>query len=374
MEEPKYEIGESLYANHLGEVFRGRYKPLDRKLVITQLSDVFSALKNRMRLVREINLIRQIQSPFVCALLDVSRVDDKTVLVQEFGDFKPISSVFESTPPSEPLLQQLFLQLLLAVELINSKQLCIFPSFRIDSVFVDEHELVRLADFSVMPGKDELDRTVTPFTPPEVLRTTSKVTKASDVWVLGVLLYFLATKEYPFEGDCLRGHMKPPAGASPQLVDLLQRMLQKKEETRITLEEIKSHPWMAPFAEQMKTIAIRIERDRARTLAVDKGIVAEMAKMGYQEIDTHVLSGNESSECAVVYKILLREQTMKQFVEFMEGVKRAEVDPERSLRAYESSPTTRSSEGQPGKQPGRPGSLKVFFPRGATRKTVGTRL
>ena len=359
----KYETGERLYVSHFGEVFAGRYKPLDRPVMVTRLSDTLSSPKNRMRVVRETNLFRQMNCPFISPLFDVIQSETGAVFLHEYGEFRPLSSLSQPGT-SEQLLQRIFIQLLLVVELINSKQLCIFPSFQFESLFIDPHGIVRVTDFSVIPGKDELDRTETPFTPPEVLRTSATITKASDVWVLGVILYFLATHEYPFEGDCLRGQMRPPMGASPALADLLQRMLQKKEQARITIDSIKTHAWLEPVAKEMDMIAMRIRQDQARNLAIDKGIMAEMARLGFSDVDVRTITGNESSDSAVAYKMLLREQTMKQFVEHLEVIRRGNDEVVES----------HGEEKSAAKRPAKP-ALKVFFPRGAARRaTVGTHL
>ncbi|KAJ1680282.1 hypothetical protein EV182_000300 [Spiromyces aspiralis] len=80
------------------------------------------------------------------------------------------------------------------------------------------------------------------------------VTPAIDIWAMGVTLYCLVCGCVPFKADTEYELFKiiprqeltfPPNLKLPSpLVDLIQRLLDKDYRTRITIEEIKSHPWV----------------------------------------------------------------------------------------------------------------------------------
>lgn len=77
---------------------------------------------------------------------------------------------------------------------------------------------------------------------------------ADDMWALGVLLYYMLTYHYPYIGynnrDLIRDHHKELGplfrihNVSNEAADLIERLLNKKEFARITIENTLKHEWM----------------------------------------------------------------------------------------------------------------------------------
>lgn len=87
---------------------------------------------------------------------------------------------------------------------------------------------------------------------PEILRGEEYVGPGADIWALGVILYCLVTGCQPWKGksskDILdqiiyRG-LQMPTWLSKDCSDLILQMLKLKEKDRITISDMKKHPWV----------------------------------------------------------------------------------------------------------------------------------
>eukprot|EP00928_Gymnodinium_smaydae_P030565 TRINITY_DN22695_c0_g1_i1.p1 TRINITY_DN22695_c0_g1~~TRINITY_DN22695_c0_g1_i1.p1 ORF type:complete len:755 (-),score=174.66 TRINITY_DN22695_c0_g1_i1:255-2519(-) len=67
-----------------------------------------------------------------------------------------------------------------------------------------------------------------------------------DVWALGVVMYGLLEGRFPFktEGDVMTKQLKITTAKAPeQCLDLLNKLLMKDEDTRVSAAEAAAHPW-----------------------------------------------------------------------------------------------------------------------------------
>ena len=92
------------------------------------------------------------------------------------------------------------------------------------------------------------------YLPPEILREHLKTYTSDrlrvDMWSLGIILYFIIQREFPFSRSFDKllfevHHKIPklPAEYSPRSKDLLFRLLSITGSARITIQELMKHPW-----------------------------------------------------------------------------------------------------------------------------------
>ncbi|KMZ97532.1 hypothetical protein PVNG_03966 [Plasmodium vivax North Korean] len=83
-----------------------------------------------------------------------------------------------------------------------------------------------------------------------------KYTISSDIWALGVMVFFMLTGKYPFEGkntpkvvdEILNKNInwksKEFSSLSVEAVDFLKKLLERNEKKRLTAYQALNHPWI----------------------------------------------------------------------------------------------------------------------------------
>jgi 5'-AMP-activated protein kinase catalytic alpha subunit len=89
------------------------------------------------------------------------------------------------------------------------------------------------------------------YAAPEVISGRTYSGPEVDVWSMGVILYAMICGSLPFDDDSMaslfnkikEGNYYMPNFVSPDVKDLINRMLQPNPIKRITMNEIKEHSW-----------------------------------------------------------------------------------------------------------------------------------
>jgi serine/threonine protein kinase len=225
-------------------------KIIDRRLLDTK--------KLQIRFVRELALIRKMDHPFIVKLFEEITTPDFTYLVQELAG---CDSLFDYIVAhghlSESDARRYFIQLISALEYLHDEQLVVHRDLKAENVLLDHNLNIRLGDFGLSQVFTQTEPHLSSvcgspaYVSPEMI-TGHPYTKSVDVWSVGVLLYAMVTGKLPFDDSSLQGVLQKvaytepnyPLFMSPQLIDLLKKILVKNPNRRLTLDGIKCHPWV----------------------------------------------------------------------------------------------------------------------------------
>lgn len=138
----------------------------------------------------------------------------------------------------------------------------LYRDLKAENVLLSNDLTIRLSDFGFSKKlKSKNERTITmvgtpDYTAPEIIKR-EEYSFAADIWSYGVLLFELYCKMPPFNladfpdsipdkyEQILDGQLSFPCGSDPIYVDLCTKILQPDPERRLTIQEIKEHPFFS---------------------------------------------------------------------------------------------------------------------------------
>ena len=125
-----------------------------------------------------------------------------------------------------------------------------------ENLLLDEFNNIKLIDFGLANAMKDSQPLKTAcgspnYAAPEVISGRSYGGSEVDVWSLGVILFAMVCGSFPFDDDSIpslfskikEGKYFMPDFISSDVKDLINRMLQPNPVKRITIKEIKEHPW-----------------------------------------------------------------------------------------------------------------------------------
>ncbi|KAG8499315.1 hypothetical protein CXB51_005875 [Gossypium anomalum] len=213
---------------------------------------------------REIMNHRSLKHPNIVRFKEVLLTPTHLAIVMEYAAggelFERICSAGRF---SEDEARFFFQQLISGVSYCHSMQIC-HRDLKLENTLLDGSTAprVKICDFgysksSVLHSQPKSTVGTPAYIAPEVLSKKEYDGKIADVWSCGVTLFVMLVGAYPFEdpndpknfkntiGRILSAHYSIPdyVRASVECKHLLSRIFVANPEMRITIPEIRSHPW-----------------------------------------------------------------------------------------------------------------------------------
>jgi CheY-like chemotaxis protein len=246
-----YTIVGRLGAGGMGVVYKAaseRYGTVALKVLTPELSKDRALLA---RFFREAQHLKAVRHPNIVSFYDLGHHGGAYFLVMEYAPGEPLDVRYrDALPLTEREALRIAGEIARALEALHGASL-VHRDLKPANVMVDDAGGVKLVDFGLAKRAfdDQLtDSDVLMGTPhylaPERITGNDALDIRSDLYALGVLLFFLLTGRPPFVGDTpfavLQGHASEPApsvrtlnpATSPETEALLATLLAKSPEDR----------------------------------------------------------------------------------------------------------------------------------------------
>ncbi|KAL2753331.1 hypothetical protein ACRALDRAFT_1052064 [Sodiomyces alcalophilus JCM 7366] len=213
----------------------------------------------------EIAIMKKLNHPNLIQLIEVldDPEEDSLWMVLEMckkGVIMKVGVGETANPYDEESCRCWFRDLILGIEYLHAQGV-IHRDIKPDNLLLTEDDVLKVGDFGVSEMFQKPSEMMTAksagspaFLPPElcVVRHGDVSGKAADIWSMGISLYCLRYGKLPFDlsgvmemYEAIRNdHPKVPDNEDPEFVDLLGRILNKDPANRITMAELREHPWV----------------------------------------------------------------------------------------------------------------------------------
>lgn len=216
----KYRIEALIASGGMGAVLRAHHEVLDQTVAIKVMRpELASNREAAQRFLREARAAAKVASDYVCRVTDVDLFDDATpYMVMEHLHGEDLDSIVES--PDEVAVTDAvdyIMQALAGLEAAHAIGV-VHRDLKPSNLFLvtraDGTKRIKVLDFGiskVMGDGGELKAGATTSTEailgtprymsPEQISSAKDVDARTDLWAIGLILYELLTKRYPFEGE-----------------------------------------------------------------------------------------------------------------------------------------------------------------------------
>lgn len=205
--------------------------------------------------MREVEITQHAICPLVVEIFDVFEdKDGEKCILMEYVEGESLLSYIKSQGElCVGELRDLFTQMIYVLKLLHDKKSIVHRDIKLENILLDSNSNIRVIDFGFATDKSVMLTYCgsPPYAAPELI-LRKPYTKAVDVWALGIVLYAMVAGHLPFTGNniqhlfgnILNQDIVMPENVTDELWDLLQGMLKKDPEERLTVDQVFNHPWV----------------------------------------------------------------------------------------------------------------------------------
>ena len=212
------------------------------------------------RVLREIKISSELNHPNIIKIFKILEDNKYFLVVMEYcEDGELFNYIVKKNKLTERESAYFYYQLINAVEYLHSKGIC-HRDLKPENILLGENHLIKLIDFGLSTYIDDDKLLITPcgspcYAAPEMIIGEQYNGTNTDIWATGIILYAMLCGYLPFDNEendihndllfnkILSGRIEYPYFLSDLALDLLMKILVHNPEKRITIKEIKKHPF-----------------------------------------------------------------------------------------------------------------------------------
>ncbi|KAH7279953.1 hypothetical protein KP509_37G045000 [Ceratopteris richardii] len=314
---PNYQIGKAIGIGSFGKVRVAQHVSTGYKVAVKILSKRKIKMTNmEEKVTREIKILKLFMHPHIIRLYEaIDTPADIFLVMEHVNNGELFDYIVEKGRLSDDEARRFFQQIISGVEYCH-RNMVVHRDLKPENLLLDSEYNVKIADFglsNVMYDGHFLKTSCgSPnYAAPEVISGKLYAGPEVDVWSCGVILYALLCGSLPFDDENIPNLFKKikdgiytlPSHLSAGAKDLILRMLLVDPLKRITIPEIKQHPWFRVHLPRY--LAVPPEDISQQVKRVDEDIVQEVIRLGFSRKDViESLQARIQNEASVAYYLI----------------------------------------------------------------------
>ena len=276
----------------------------------------------------EIDILKRLKHYNISKLYSVIEINERIYIIQEYIQGEDLLHFINQSEKTQIKIKKVILyfrQIISAIEYMDSMGIA-HRDLKPENILITEKDEIKLVDFGLgsiykLNNINKLLKTRcgSPFyCAPEMILGKKYYGNITDIWSLGVILYYMLFNELPFyEVDIDRLYKKIIEGkytipkdknniVYKDAIDLINKMLQKDPKKRIKIKDIIKHKW---FNSEQNELNIGLNIYEI-FIPIDEELVDEIkSKFGYNKLKiVKSILKNEYDKIYCLYLILLEKK------------------------------------------------------------------
>jgi 5'-AMP-activated protein kinase catalytic alpha subunit len=252
-----YFLGQTLGTGSFGKVILGEHEKCGQKVAVKILNrKKIYFMGMNLKVKREMELLKIFIHPHIVRLFEIIHTKSDIFMVTEYingGELFDFIIENKKLPESES--RRFFQQMISGIEYCHSKMI-VHRDLKPENLLLDSHLNIKIADFGlsniIQDGIFLKTSCGSPnYAAPEVISGKPYLGPEVDVWSSGIILYALLCGSLPFDDENIPNLFKKIKGGIYILPgyltnlgrDLIAKMLLTNPICRISIKEIREHPW-----------------------------------------------------------------------------------------------------------------------------------
>ena len=318
----QFVLGERLGQGTFGIVVLGTHQITGEKVAV-KILDKEKILQetDKFRLEREIKILKNMRHNNIVHLYDVKETPTSLYIIMEYIPGKELFDyIIYNKRLSELEACKFYQQIISGIEYLGKIKV-VHRDIKPENLLLDNKNDIKIVDFGLSNSypKNELLTTAcgSPcYAAPEMINGERYYGLKTDIWSSGIVLYAMLCGNLPFEEadneklykKITAGKFKTPNFLSDSAKDFLHRILTTDPKNRITIPQMKKHPWFNLINPKLNmTEGLLLNKV---IVPIDENIIYKMVhdyKFNGEEVRTNLLLNNHNHITTTYFLILIQK-------------------------------------------------------------------